>query len=276
MFNDFTYRVAFVFALILHLIILFFLFAKPTSVKQHQVGLVPSHNIINATAISEPVLKKIIPKKKLVKKKVVKKKRKTSPVVKKKKKKLIKKKTPIKKATLKKNLLAEKKKKEARLEKERKKRKERKERKKREEELIKKKNKQKELEMQKMKELLQQEILEEQKQLTKELNDAKSRIMQGRINKHSAIILQAIGSQWIKPDGVKDGDFSPVLIEVAPGGVVMNVQLLRGSGNLALDRSAKAAVLKASPLPMPEDLALFNEMRTIKITFKHDGVLGQN
>ncbi|HBS52209.1 MAG TPA: cell envelope integrity protein TolA [Coxiellaceae bacterium] len=98
--------------------------------------------------------------------------------------------------------------------------------------------------------------------------------LQGEVDKYKALILQAISSQWIIPEGVDSKSVCRLLINVAPGGVVLNVQLVSSSGNLALDRSAQAAVLKASPLPVPEDVSLFDRVRTINLTVRPEGMVG--
>ena len=54
-------------------------------------------------------------------------------------------------------------------------------------------------------------------------------------------------------------------MQIGPGGVVINVSVARSSGNPALDNSARAAVFKASPLPVPDDPDLFNAFRQITL-----------
>jgi colicin import membrane protein len=96
---------------------------------------------------------------------------------------------------------------------------------------------------------------------------------QGEIDKYKAMILDAIAQQWIIPDGVAPGISCEILVNVAPAGDVLDVQLVRSSGNEILDRSAKTAVLKASPLPVPTDKAVFEDFRSIKLTVRPEGVM---
>ena len=269
MVEDLSYRVSFIFALILHLALVLFLFVKFTSSKP--IGLGFAGNIINATVINErdfdnqmrrgiikkegnPNLKKKVSpltpapvKKPIVKQKAV----------------------PLKKPNkqlqdiLQKNLLKERAEEIAELKKE-----EQKYRKK----LVEEQEKQ-------LQQALQDEINEEKNQLLTE-GDGEEHGEEhgargvGAIDENKALILQAISSNWIVPEGVVSGDYCQVLINVAPGGVVLDVRQVATSGNHVLERSAQTAILKASPLPVPEDKRLFDEMRQIKLTFKPEGIVG--
>ena len=259
MFNNFSYRISFILALALHLILLYFLFVK-FPYEKPKVGVNLSYNFINAVAISERDLKARTKKPKVLEGKVKKKrtKRASPPSVAKKKpviKKEIKKKV-IAKKVIKESLLAEKKRVMDELKKE-------------QEEYQKDQVKQRELEMEKA---LNEELLAEKAQLAKDVAEAHGMIIQGKIGEYEALIKQAIDSEWIKPDGVAQGDFCRFLAKFAPGGEVISLQLLESSGNDALERSARAAVSKASPLPVPEDERLFNEFRVIKLVFNPEGL----
>lgn len=73
----------------------------------------------------------------------------------------------------------------------------------------------------------------------------------GIVNQYKALIIQAISQRWMVPPGANKNAVAELLIRLAPGGVVLEVQLVKSSGDAALDRSARAAVFKASPLPVP-------------------------
>ena len=62
-----------------------------------------------------------------------------------------------------------------------------------------------------------------------------------------------------------------VLVQLAPGGVVRNVRVIRGSGDPVFDRSVEAAFLRASPLPLPPDPQLFEFYREIEFLFNPCG-----
>lgn len=56
-------------------------------------------------------------------------------------------------------------------------------------------------------------------------------------------------------------------VQTVPGGEVISVTVNKSSGNEVFDRRAVTAVEKASPLPLPEDLAVFERLRLRKFNF---------
>jgi colicin import membrane protein len=60
-----------------------------------------------------------------------------------------------------------------------------------------------------------------------------------------------------------------LLIALVPTGEVVNVTVVRSSGNAAFDRSAEVAVRQAAPFRVPDDPALFERnFRALRILFK--------
>lgn len=90
------------------------------------------------------------------------------------------------------------------------------------------------------------------------------------VNRFKAMILQQIQQNWIVPQHVEHLSCE-LKVELAPGGTVLNVTLLKSSGNDALDRSAINAINKASPLPTPTKSADFDAFRSFTITVKPEG-----
>lgn len=117
--------------------------------------------------------------------------------------------------------------------------------------------------------LLQQQLAEEQAQLKAQ----QTKQYQSEIDKYTVLITQAVGQHWILPDNVDKEISCVLLIRVAPGGAVIDVKLLRSSGDPVLDRSAQSAVFKASPLPVPEDPKIFNTFREIRLLVRPEGYL---
>lgn len=104
---------------------------------------------------------------------------------------------------------------------------------------------------------LQQQLLQEKNQLSN-LQAQKTR---GEVDKYKALITNAIGAHWLVSANVNKNLMVELLIRLAPGGMVIDVQVVKSSGDLALDRSARAAVFKASPLPVPTDAEAFATFR---------------
>jgi len=96
----------------------------------------------------------------------------------------------------------------------------------------------------------------------------------GIVDKYKALILGAIGRQWILPEQVNNQLASRFKIRLAPNGRVLDVNLIRSSGDSILDRSAQAAIYKASPLPVPDDPAAFDLFREITLTVRPENMNG--
>ena len=65
--------------------------------------------------------------------------------------------------------------------------------------------------------------------------------------------------------GNPEAEFDVVLL---PGGEVLSAKLKRASGNAAYDRAVETAILKASPLPLPPDPAMFRDFRELNLKFR--------
>lgn len=104
------------------------------------------------------------------------------------------------------------------------------------------------------------------------LKSTQSHESQGIVNKYQALIEQAISEHWVIPPGTNKKLMSVIRIRLAPGGVVLDVQITRSSGDPALDRSARAAVMKASPLPVPSVPADFEPFREFTMNVKPENI----
>lgn len=116
---------------------------------------------------------------------------------------------------------------------------------------------------------LRQQLLNEEIKL----KGTESRQASGEVNKYKALILQAISEHWIIPSQANKRLVCELMIRVAPGGLVLDVQITKTSGDPALDSSARAAVLKASPLPVPPDAAAFEAFRHFVLKVKPENIL---
>ena len=113
----------------------------------------------------------------------------------------------------------------------------------------------------------QQQMAEEQRRL----DAAREREHQSIVDKHVEIIRQKVTRNWLRPAGSVAGLACTVRVRIIPGGDVLDVQITRSSGNAVFDRSVETAVLKASPLPLPADRALFDRFRVLEFIFDPEG-----
>jgi colicin import membrane protein len=119
---------------------------------------------------------------------------------------------------------------------------------------------------------IQQLLDQEMKSVTKQhINAARNA---ATTDKYRHLILQAIAQQWIIPPKISKDLETKLTVHLAPGGMVLEVIIVKSSGNPVLDRSAQTAVYKASPLPVPKK-GLFQTFRQINLTVRPEGVITQ-
>jgi colicin import membrane protein len=116
---------------------------------------------------------------------------------------------------------------------------------------------------------LQQQLMQQQKAVA----GARAQQVHGQVDKYKALILQVISSHWLLPPNVDKNLYAELLVRVAPGGVVLGVELTKSSGNDSLDRSARSAVLQSSPLPVPADSDAFEPFRQFVLKVRPKNML---
>lgn len=117
----------------------------------------------------------------------------------------------------------------------------------------------------------------EKKRLEEELAAelaAEEKALQQREDQKSLIniasrIKHSIESNFNKT-GLESGLACVLRVHLIPGGEVIDVSISKSSGNDIFDRRAVNATQKASPLPVPDDIAIFERLglRKINMTFK--------
>ncbi|GIK33959.1 MAG: hypothetical protein AMXMBFR45_18610 [Gammaproteobacteria bacterium] len=80
------------------------------------------------------------------------------------------------------------------------------------------------------------------------------------------LIAQKVRRNWNQPPSARAGDSCEVRVQQIPGGEVTSAVASNCTGDAAFARSVEAAVLRASPLPLPSDPRLFD--RNLLFTFK--------
>lgn len=116
---------------------------------------------------------------------------------------------------------------------------------------------------------LQHQMLQEQKRVA----GARMQEVKGVVNKYQALILQTISQNWLIPPAVDKNLRAKLLIRLAPGGIVLDVKVVQSSGEESLDQSARMAVLKSSPLPVPADPDAFDSFRQFILKVSPKNVL---
>jgi len=73
---------------------------------------------------------------------------------------------------------------------------------------------------------------------------------------------------WINPLSGQSGLECVIRVRLNQEGKVLLAQVVQGSGNPVFDRSVEAAVLKASPLPLPKDPTIMEGFPELRFKFK--------
>jgi len=116
----------------------------------------------------------------------------------------------------------------------------------------------KEAQEQEAEELRMREIAEEDARL--------AAMSSGAMQRYTFAIQQKIVRNWVAPASAQAGIECVIDVRQLAGGEVILATVGRCNGDAAVRRSIEAAVMKASPLPEPENPNLFQ--RDLRITFK--------
>jgi colicin import membrane protein len=81
-------------------------------------------------------------------------------------------------------------------------------------------------------------------------------------------ILNKIKPKVEKYSASRSGKSCTVRVSLRVGGEVDNVTIIQSSGDDGFDQSVQAAVLKASPLPWPDDKKVADELKTFSLIVK--------
>lgn len=89
-------------------------------------------------------------------------------------------------------------------------------------------------------------------------------------------IMQTIAYFWKQPANLNADDFCTYLVALSSNGSIVTIKLDQSSGNAALERSAKAAIQAAEPLPVPEQQKLYEHFKELRLIFRGNGSIGGN
>ena len=89
----------------------------------------------------------------------------------------------------------------------------------------------------------------------------------GELDKYRRMIADRVRRQIIEPPNLQGNPEVEIELRILPGGDVLepSVRVRRSSGNPAYDQAVERAVIKASPLPVPSDPAMFNQLRELNL-----------
>lgn len=121
--------------------------------------------------------------------------------------------------------------------------------------------------------LLKEEQAREQKEQQEALKQSEQRAA-AMETEYTDQIRAHTSSYWSYPSVVKPEDEVTVNIVLVPTGEVVNVQVVKSSGNALLDSSVLQAIRKASPLPVPKDIRVFEKsFRNFTMKFRPENAL---
>ncbi len=114
-------------------------------------------------------------------------------------------------------------------------------------------------------------LLKEQEDALRKVNEQASQAAAARgkqIDEYRRRISEKVKRYIVLPPnlpGNPEVEFDVVLL---PGGDVLGVKLRKSSGIAAYDNAVERAILKAQPLPLPPDPALFSDFRELNLKFR--------
>lgn len=116
---------------------------------------------------------------------------------------------------------------------------------------------------------LQNSLLSEERLLSESKQN--QMIRQKEIERYISLQQAKVSKNWISRENFLGRNLSTKLeIRLARDGRVISASIVKSSGDEGLDISAKNAVLKASPLPVPDDDKVFETFIRYKFTFRPD------
>lgn len=89
-----------------------------------------------------------------------------------------------------------------------------------------------------------------------------------QVGRYQDMIRSKIRRNIVMPPDVPETAKAEFKVTVLPGGDVMDVELVKSSGNPAYDNAAERAIYKAQPLPLPDDAGLQKMFRELRLTIR--------
>ncbi len=90
----------------------------------------------------------------------------------------------------------------------------------------------------------------------------------GDVVEYTTRIIAKIRRNILMPRNIPSNVIAEFEVTLMPDGMVSSAKLVKPSGIAAYDRVVKRAIIKAQPLPVPTDMALFNKFRELHLKFR--------
>ena len=122
--------------------------------------------------------------------------------------------------------------------------------------------------------LMEQLALEEANSEIRRQEEAAAKVAQAEratqlTAEHQDIIRAQVAAAWRYPPNVTPEMEVEVRLTMVPTGEVISATVTKSSGHQALDRSVEQAIMKASPLSVPDDIRVFEKnFRTLTMKFR--------
>lgn len=104
----------------------------------------------------------------------------------------------------------------------------------------------------------------------KAVADAAREARISEIARYTGRIRDKIRGKANVPETVRDGTEVQVRITILPGGDVLDIVVVKSSGNGVYDTAIERAIRSAQPLPVPSDPELFSQFRRLTLNIKHE------
>ncbi len=88
------------------------------------------------------------------------------------------------------------------------------------------------------------------------------------VGRYTDMIRNKIRRNIVMPPDVPESVTSEFKVTLLPAGMVLDVVLLKSSGNPAYDNAAERAIYKAQPLPLPADASMQKLFRELRLTIR--------
>jgi colicin import membrane protein len=109
---------------------------------------------------------------------------------------------------------------------------------------------------------------QENERLAKQLAAQQASAQAKLIDEYKRRIQEKVQRLIVEPPGMQGNPKAEFEVVLLPGGEVLTAKLTRSSQNSAYDAAVERAILKASPLPLPPEPALFQQFRELHLTIR--------